>query len=108
MPPETAGPDADARFRRPFAEVLHERRESLRALLAPILPTELPLTVELGCGHGHFLSAYAEAHPEKLCIGIDIVGERIERAQRKRDRARLTNLHFIRTEGNLFLNTIPT
>ncbi len=89
-----------------FIEILQERRETLRSRLVGILPADAPLTLELGCGHGHFLTAYAQAHPNLLCIGIDIVGERIERAQRKRDRAHLTNLHFIRTEGNLFLTTI--
>lgn len=62
---------------------------------------------ELGCGHGHFLNAYAAAHPEKVCVGIDIVGERIERALRKRDRAGLQNLHFIHAEARLFLGVLP-
>jgi tRNA (guanine-N7-)-methyltransferase len=108
--PQDAQPEPEAApvARKPFAEVLYERREALRAHLAGILPTKSPLSLELGCGHGHFLTAYAEAHPNKVCIGIDIVGERIERAQRKRDRARLANLHFIRTEGSLFLSTLPS
>jgi tRNA (guanine-N7-)-methyltransferase len=66
-----------------------------------------PVVWEVGCGHGHFLTAYAQTHPQQLCLGIDIVGERIERANRKRDRAGLTNLHFIRAEARLFLEILP-
>jgi tRNA (guanine-N7-)-methyltransferase len=61
----------------------------------------------VGCGHGHFLTAYAAAHSEKTCIGVDLVGERVARALRKRDRAGLTNLHFVQVEARLFLETLP-
>jgi tRNA (guanine-N7-)-methyltransferase len=63
--------------------------------------------LEVGCGHGHFLTAYAAAHPERTCIGIDLIGERIERAEKKRTRARLENLHFIQAEARLFLEVLP-
>jgi tRNA (guanine-N7-)-methyltransferase len=86
---------------------MQHRRELLQAGLENILPSSAPLTVELGCGHGHFLTAYAKANPTRICIGIDIVRERIERALRKRDRAQLVNLHFIHTEGNLFFEAVP-
>lgn len=84
-----------------------ERRRALRELLESTLSAGAQFVWELGCGHGHFLAAYAEAHPERLCVGIDIVGERIERANRKRDRAKLANLHFIRAEARLFLEELP-
>src|SRR5262249_40134381 len=64
--------------------------------------------LEVGCGHGHFLTAYAHAHPDELCIGIDIENDRIRRAERKRERAKLQNLHFIHSEVSLFLNALPT
>ena len=62
---------------------------------------------EVGSGHGHFLAAYAQAHSDKLCLGIDIASDRISRALRKRDRARLKNLHFIRAEARFFLDALP-
>ena len=86
---------------------MQQRRELLLATLESILPAPSPLTLELGCGHGHFLTAYAKTNPSKVCIGIDIVRERIERALRKRHRAQLKNLHFIHTEGNMFFDTVP-
>jgi tRNA (guanine-N7-)-methyltransferase len=75
--------------------------------LAGVVPTPREFVWELGSGHGHFLTAYAQAHPHELCLGVDIVGERVERAVRKRDRARLGNLAFFHAEGRLFLETLP-
>lgn len=96
-------------FKPGYSEILDERQAALRAQLNSILPTQGGTFVwEIGCGHGHFLTAYAAAHPERLCIGIDLVSERIERASRKRDRAKLTNLHFVRAEARLFVATLPT
>jgi tRNA (guanine-N7-)-methyltransferase len=84
-----------------------ERRRALRQQLAALFPSPGTFVWELGCGHGHFLTAYAQAHPEKLCIGVDIVSERIERAQRKRERAKLANLAFVQAEARLFLEMLP-
>ena len=64
--------------------------------------------LEIGCGHGHFLSNYAAAHPAKICIGLDIISERITRANRKKNRARLANLHFIHASAEDFLATMPS
>lgn len=86
--------------------ILAERRRILREELAPALQHEQPLVWEIGCGHGHFLAAYAQAHADRHCIGIDIAGDRIERAVRKRDRAGLVNLHFLHAEAGLFLETL--
>ena len=86
---------------------LARRREELRGPLGELLGSSAVFTLEIGCGHGHFLTAYAQAHRDKVCVGIDIVSERIERALRKRDRARLTNLTFLRAEARLFLEVLP-
>lgn len=86
---------------------MDQRRSDLAHLLNRVIGADTPFVWELGCGHGHFLTAYAQAHPDRLCIGIDIVSERIARAVRKRDRARLPNLHFIHAEARLFLDALP-
>ena len=62
---------------------------------------------EVGCGHGHFLTAYAGKHPEELCVGVDITRDRIDRGIRKRDRAKLPNLHFIHGDARDFLDSLP-
>ena len=87
--------------------VLEERRRELRARFASIFQFHKQFVWEIGCGHGHFLTAYAAKHPDRLCIGIDIATERVDRAVRKRDRAQLVNLHFIQAEARLFLEALP-
>lgn len=87
--------------------VLEERRRELRARFESIFQSHNNFVWEIGCGHGHFLTAYAAKHPDRLCIGIDISTERVDRAVRKRDRAKLGNLHFIQAEARLFLEALP-
>lgn len=90
-----------------YATILEQRRAELHEELAPIFSANSRFVWEVGCGHGHFLTAYAAAHPAMTCIGIDLIGERIARAIRKRDRARLSNLHFVQAEARLFLEMLP-
>lgn len=91
-----------------YAEVIRERREVVAAKLAPILEGagERDFVWEIGCGHGHFLAAYAQAHPDHHCIGVDIALDRVGRALRKRDRVGSDNLHFVRAEALLFLDAL--
>jgi tRNA (guanine-N7-)-methyltransferase len=84
-----------------------QRRAGLRAALARVLPPAARFVCEIGCGHGHFLAAYAAAHPPELCLGFDVSSERIVRAGRKRDRAALPNLHFFHAEALDFLAALP-
>ena len=98
--------DNPARTAAHFARVEAQRHE-LQGQLASLL-SHGSFVWEIGCGHGHFLTAYASAHPDRLCVGIDLSGERIGRAQRKRTRARLANLHFLQTEARLFLEALPS
>ncbi len=108
MQPEPEGPVLVPFSTPAHQALLAERRGALRAELGAILRDRTDRFVwEVGCGHGHFLTAYAQAHPEAVCIGIDIASDRIERATRKRDRARLPNLHFLQAEARLFLETLP-
>lgn len=102
-------PRANSPVLRPgYAALLDERRQELRPALERILaPNGGRFLWEVGSGHGHFLTAYAAHHPEKTCIGIDLVSERVERADRKRQRAGLANLHFLRAEARLFLQALP-
>jgi tRNA (guanine-N7-)-methyltransferase len=61
----------------------------------------------VGSGHGHFLTAYAAAHPRSTCVGIDISAERVARAVRKQRRAGLGNLHFVLADAGDFLSALP-
>jgi tRNA (guanine-N7-)-methyltransferase len=84
-----------------------DRREGLRHVISEIVRPTARFVWEVGCGHGHFLTAYARAHPDQTCIGIDITSDRVARANRKRERARLGNLHFVRAEADDFLAVMP-
>ena len=83
------------------------RRDDLKGLLDDVLAGSSRFVWEVGSGHGHFLTAYAKAHPEKVCIGVDVMSERVGRANRKRERARLPHLHFIRADAEDFLAAMP-
>lgn len=89
-----------------YRQVIEQRRQALETQLAEICGKIPSIVWELGCGHGHFLTAYAQCHPHELCVGIDLVSERIDRAQKKRNRHLLNNLHFIQADANLFLETL--
>lgn len=92
-----------------YEEILQEACERKRYLLG--LCTELflgkKITLEIGCGHGHFLTSYAQSHPEKTCVGVDLCTKRILRANKKQGRAKLENLHFIKADAVEFLEALP-
>lgn len=90
-----------------FLEHVGKRCEALRNELSAFVPPGMPLVLEIGCGHGHFLTRYATEFPGKICVGVDLRGERIERAQKKVRRAGLTNCRFIRAEAVEFLEALP-
>lgn len=65
------------------------------------------MTLEVGCGHGHFLAAYAETYPNERCLGVDIIRRRLVKALRKRNNKNLENLDFLRAEGTEILQALP-
>lgn len=90
------------------AQALHRSRlETLRPLLADLLRDRSCVTLEIGCGHGHFLTAYAEAHPEEFCLGVDLLKDRLERAGRKSRRLGLANIAWMQAEASLLLEALP-
>ena len=92
-----------------FVSHVEARQAQLRSELPTVLPSA-PATIvlEIGCGHGHFLARYAEAHPDRFCLGIDIIKDRLERAAKKGRRAGLKNLHFHKTEATELIDCLPS
>jgi len=93
--------------------IIENRAAELRAQLAA-LPVEWRksaeregVTLEIGCGHGHFIAAYAAAHREEPCLAVDIIAERLERAQKKLDHAGSSNVVLLRSEARLLLDNLP-
>ncbi|MDR2844979.1 MAG: methyltransferase domain-containing protein [Puniceicoccales bacterium] len=95
-----------------LADIRAARVATMRAHLDAALANGIgdgtgAVTLEIGCGHGHFLTAYAAAHPDKQCIGVDLLANRIERANRKRGRAALSNLVYAKGEASELLDALP-
>ena len=89
--------------------ILHRaaRRQALQATLAELLAPYARITLEIGAGHGHYLTDYAAAHPTEFCLGIDLLRDRVERSLRKRNRAKLVNLTFMQAEAEEFVAAFP-
>lgn len=90
-----------------WQEARQERIASLRLRLEDILPSAGPYVLEIGCGHGHFLAAYAETHPQTCCVGVDLVTRRVEKGRQKGSKRGLSQLHFIKAEANECLEAWP-
>ena len=83
------------------------RQNSLREFSRAFLSLSPTFTLEIGCGHGHFLTAYSAARPNEICLGLDVIAERIARANRKKHRADLDRLHFVHASAEDFLAVLP-
>lgn len=92
---------------RRYLEARTRRIRCLRGFLGRKYPMKASLDLEIGCGHGHFLAAYASRHPRRECLGIDLVTRRIHRACRKRDKRQLPNLEFLKAEVTEFMEAMP-
>lgn len=68
--------------------------------LARLFPSTAPLEVEIGCGDGSFLAAYAAQHREKNFLGIERLLGRIRKLDRKAIRLSLNNLKILRIEAS--------
>ncbi|HWA87407.1 MAG TPA: tRNA (guanosine(46)-N7)-methyltransferase TrmB [Opitutus sp.] len=107
MPGKSALSSPTEKHVRHLARLL-DRRTQLAPLVASAIGGAQTFVLEIGCGHGHFLTAYANVHRDELCIGVDIASDRIARAVRKQERAGLANLHFIRADADLLLDALPS
>ena len=84
-----------------------QRKKVLKSELTTALEGVGHVLFEAGCGHGHWLTSYAEQHPEQVCVGIDLVTGRVRKAIQKRDKRQLRNLHFFKAELTEFLEVLP-
>lgn len=83
------------------------RKAKLREQLAQDLAGVGRVLFEAGCGHGHWLTSYAEAHPDKVCVGIDLITGRIRKCSAKQEKRGLKNLFFYKAELGEFLEVLP-
>jgi len=84
------------------------RKAALREKLLQLLPSGNGYkTLEIGCGHGHFLVRYAQTHAERFCLGIDLISQRLAAAERKAQRAELSNCYFLKARAEELLECLP-
>lgn len=93
-----------------YQEALKQRAERivrLREWQQEHLASAGRRVLEIGCGHGHFLTTYATENPEQSCVGIDLVTKRIDKGNAKAEKRNLGNLRFLKAELSEFLEALP-
>ena len=65
------------------------------------------IDLEIGCGHGHWINAYAMLNQTRICIGIDLNTKRIVKSNHKKKLNNLHNLFFLKADANEFINYKP-
>ena len=83
------------------------RKSQLSKDLESILADVGEFSLEIGCGHGHWLTEFAALDADRFFLGIDLIGDRIERARRKASRARLENIAFLKAEASELVELMP-
>ncbi|HNX05430.1 MAG TPA: SAM-dependent methyltransferase [Opitutales bacterium] len=108
---ETSEPDSSSLPGGAARAAFEAGRQATRAALAlkcaELFPGECAITLEIGCGHGHYLAAYSEAHPEEVCVGVDLITKRVLKGDRKRTARGLERLHFVKAEALEFIDALP-
>jgi tRNA (guanine-N7-)-methyltransferase len=80
--------------------------EKLRTKLSEVLGERTSFTLEIGCGHGHWLAAYAKANPHEFCLGIDLITGRIAKSLRKQELQSIKNISFLKAEATEVLDAL--
>ncbi len=91
-------------------EALLRRDARIKAIAkecAPIFEKSKNITLEIGCGKGHYLSAYAAKFSDEICVGIDLISERVRDGQRRAKNKDADNAFFIKAEALEFLESLP-
>lgn len=85
------------------------RVENLKTLLSSLPASDFgnEITFEIGCGKGHYLSAYGASHKNELCVGIDLISSRIRDGEKKNGKLGNSNVHFIKAYSGEFLDAMP-
>lgn len=87
---------------------LANRKAILKDALGEVLDgNTLPLSLEIGSGHGHWLVGYAMEHSDRFCLGVDMMGKRIRKSNQKLERASLANAGFVQGEALETLDVLP-
>jgi len=80
--------------------------EKLHTKLSEVLGERMSFTLEIGCGHGHWLAAYAKANLNEFCLGIDLITGRIAKSLRKQELQSIKNISFLKAEATEVLDAL--
>ena len=99
-------------FLRKFSDLNHREGRVLSFFNQQILTNfdssvSKHIDLEIGCGHGHWLNAYAQQNSTRQCIGVDLNTKRIEKSNNKKFINDLNNLSFLKADANEFLEFKP-
>lgn len=83
------------------------RKQALAQALQHDLAGLDRIVFEPGCGHGHWLADFAQAHPATTCVGVDLISWRIRKGNEKKAKRGLDNLFFYKAELSEFLAVLP-
>ncbi len=81
----------------------HDMPSATAGHWAEIFGSTSPITLELGCGQGHYTLALAEKYPQRSIIGVDIKGIRLWKGAKMAIERGLGNARFAR----LRIETLP-
>ena len=86
------------------------RIKEIRLFLNNIIPqlqaANQQFSLEIGCGHGHWLTSLAEKEPFQYFIGIDLITKRIQKAVTKSQKRNLLNISFLKADAIEFISAI--
>lgn len=82
---------------------LHETALVATGGIDNCFPVPQPLSLEIGCGTGHFLIEMAQRHPERNFLGIDIYNKGCFKSCNKIDLLGLKNVRVMRVEARYLL-----
>ena len=82
---------------------IRQKKQSVQSIRNPI-----PINLEIGCGHGHWITDYAQQNQNSTYVGVDLITKRIEKAQAKATKRLLENLFFLKVEANEFIEYLPS
>lgn len=85
-----------------------KRISAIQDSLLEFLGDTRQFTLEIGCGHGRWLSSYADMHRDEPCVGIDLITKRIEMGSQKKEKRDLENLCFLKAECGEFLDAVES
>lgn len=90
--------DLERVFEPPIRAVLSGRRFLAGTWQAEVFGNPNPITLELGCGQGHYTVELARRHPERNFVGVDVKGHRFWTGADLANREGLSNVAFLRAK----------